>query len=48
MESQNVMTARERSEIDARISSEIEEAVDWVNASPMPDAATQALGVYAD
>jgi TPP-dependent pyruvate/acetoin dehydrogenase alpha subunit len=48
MEEGGMLPPDRRAEIDERIRSEIDEAVEWVEASPMPDAATQTEGVYAD
>lgn len=48
MEDRNLLAPDEQADIDERIRTEISEAVEWVEASPMPDAASQQLGVYAE
>lgn len=44
---QGAMDDRARAEIDARIKTEIEDALTWAENSPPPDGATQTAGVYA-
>jgi TPP-dependent pyruvate/acetoin dehydrogenase alpha subunit len=48
MGERGLMSAGDKAEIDGRIRAEIDEATAWVEASPMPDAATQRAGVFAD
>jgi TPP-dependent pyruvate/acetoin dehydrogenase alpha subunit len=48
MEDRNLLGPAEKAEIDERIRGEISEAVEWVEASPLPEPATQRQGVYAD
>lgn len=47
MEERGLMSADDKAEIDGRIRAEIDDATAWVEALPMPDAATQTAGVYA-
>lgn len=47
MTDRDLMDAAAKSEIDARAEAEVEEAVRWAEESPLPDAATQTIGVYA-
>jgi TPP-dependent pyruvate/acetoin dehydrogenase alpha subunit len=42
------MDARERARIDERVGEEIDLALAWAEASPLPDPETQPRGVYAD
>jgi TPP-dependent pyruvate/acetoin dehydrogenase alpha subunit len=42
-----VVSSSQVSELDARIDSEIDEALEWAERSPFPDGDTQAAGVYA-
>lgn len=48
MQEHGLLATEEKAAIDERIRSEIADAVDWVEESPMPDPATQPGGVYAD
>jgi TPP-dependent pyruvate/acetoin dehydrogenase alpha subunit len=48
MEDRGLLGSDEKAAIDERIRAEINDAVEWVQTSPMPDAATQIQGVYAD
>jgi TPP-dependent pyruvate/acetoin dehydrogenase alpha subunit len=48
MGERGLMSAGDKAEIDGRIRAEIDDATAWVEASPMPDAATQRAGVFAD
>lgn len=43
----DIMDAAAKHEIDERVQAEVQEAVGWAEESPLPDAATQTIGVYA-
>lgn len=43
-----IMDADAKREIDARVANEVQEAARWAEESPLPDAATQRDGVYAE
>jgi TPP-dependent pyruvate/acetoin dehydrogenase alpha subunit len=47
MDERHLMNADEKQALDDRIQAEIDEALAWAEASPLPDPATQAEGVYA-
>lgn len=48
MAEHTILDAAGKDEIDTRILSEIDEAEAWAHECPLPDAATQQDGVYAD
>ncbi len=48
MQERGMLSAENRAKTEARIRAEIDDATSWVEESPMPDAATQTAGVYAD
>lgn len=48
MAEHGLMDSAQRGEIDRQINAEVEEALGWAEAQPLPDPTTQQLGVYAD
>jgi TPP-dependent pyruvate/acetoin dehydrogenase alpha subunit len=48
LEQRGLMGGEQREQIDQRITDEVEEALNWADAQPLPDPATQQIGVYAE